>query len=175
MYGLNIHLKSFKLNPNIASGNDKVRVSITTFPEHNKEAFVTEAKQMFCVHHFFTVNVSEKTEKIVFVFRKKGIFEDSIIASTTIFSKDISLTKRNNQTEMMEFKIYEPVQNGHKDRSVYGEMQVQFSLTTAFPTFDKKQNKNNSKVSEIQKSTKLNGYCKLNKAAQSDYSSIFIN
>ena len=149
MFGLNIHLKSFKLNQNIVKDNDKIRVSITTFPEQNKEFFVTDMKQTFCVHHFFTVNVSEKTEKIVFVFRKKGIFEDSIIASTTIFSKDVALTKRNNQTEMTSFKIYEPIQNCHKNRRVYGEMQVQFSLTSAFPTFSKKESngstKNNNK------------------------------
>ena len=84
MIGLNIHLKSFKLNPSIINENEKVRVSITTLPDQNKEAFVIEAKQMFCVHHFFTVNVSDKTEKIVFVFRKKGIFDDPIIASDTL-------------------------------------------------------------------------------------------
>ena len=164
MFGLNIHLKSFKLNPNIICGNEKVRVSITTFPEQNKEAFITEAKQMFCVHHFFTVNVSEKTEKIVLVFRKKGIFDDPIIASATIHSKDVALTKRNSTTEMKTFNIYEPVQNGHKIRQVYGEMQVQLSLTSAFPTFEKKQindNKNNNKTIKVLQShmtTKCNGY-----------------
>ena len=164
MFGLNIHLKSFKLNKNIISGSEKVRVSITTYPEQNKEAFVTEAKQMFCIHHFFTVNVSEKTEKIVFVFRKKGFFEDTIIASTIIHSEDVALTKRNKTTEMKTFNIYEPVQNGHKIRQVYGEMQVQFSLTSAFPTFEKKQisnnnNKNNNKSTKTsQATTKFNGY-----------------
>ena len=42
-YGLDIHLESFYLNRNIIQANDKVRVSITTIPEENKEAFVVDA------------------------------------------------------------------------------------------------------------------------------------
>ena len=87
MYGLNIHLKSFKLNPKLASGNDKIRVSITTLPEKNKEAFVTEARQMNFVHHFFTINVTDQTQKIIFVFRKIEFFDDPIIASTIVHVK----------------------------------------------------------------------------------------
>lgn len=170
MLGLNIHLKSFKLNPGIINGNDKVRVSITTLPEQNKEAFVIEAKQMFCVHHFFTVNITEKTEKIIFVFRKKGFFEDPIIASKTISSSELPKSNENKNTEMKTYEIYEPLQNeqnrrkSNENRRVFGEMKIQFSLTTAFPTFDKKQSKSNY--------SKVNGYSKIN-SKKNGYNSIF--
>ncbi|KAK8865520.1 hypothetical protein M9Y10_011076 [Tritrichomonas musculus] len=132
MQGLNIHMKSFKLSTGIVNENDKVRVSITTFPEQFKEAFIIEAKQMNCAHHFFTVNITDKTQKIVFVFRKKEAKQDPIVASTTININQLPAKNKATNLEMKTIKIYEPVQNGNKNRKVYGEMQVQFSLTTAF-------------------------------------------
>lgn len=172
MYGLNIHLKSFKLNPSLASGSDKIRVSITTLPEKNKEAFIIEAKQMNFVHHFFTVNVTDRTERIIFVFRKVGFFDDPIIASTIIYAEDLP-TKNPNNVEMKTMKIFEPVQNENKNkaRRVCGEMQVQLSLTTAFPTFDKKDN--NKQVKKNFGYSKNNCYSKVNYENQNGYNSIF--
>ncbi|KAK8852939.1 hypothetical protein M9Y10_017934 [Tritrichomonas musculus] len=125
MYGLNIHLKSFKLNPKIIGVNDKVRVSITTFPENNKEAFITEGKQMSFVHHFFTVNVTDQTDKIVIVFRRHGFFDDPIVGSTTISCKDFA-TKDYENVEMKTMNIYEPLQSQGKKRRAIGEMEIQF-------------------------------------------------
>ena len=170
MFGLNIHLKSFKLKSNLINENDKIRVSITTFPEQNKEAFVTEAKQINHVHHFFTVNISKETQKIVFVFRKVGFLEDPIIASTIIYDKDFP-TRDTNITDMKNMNIYEPVKNGHKNRKVYGEMEVQFSLTSAFPTFNKKENKQNN--FKFQAHLKTNGYSKINNLNENYSNSIF--
>lgn len=162
MYGLNIHLKSFKLNQKIISGNDKVRVSITTFPENNKEAFITEGKQMSFVHHFFTVNITDQTDKIVIVFRRHGFFDDPIFGSTTISCKDFA-TKDYENVEMKTMNIYEPLQSKGKKRRSIGEMEIQFSLTSAFPTFktNNKNNKNN-KNNNQQNNTKQT-YCKNNK------------
>lgn len=174
MIGLNIHLKSFLLNPKIASGNDKLRVSVTTLPELNKESFIIQAKQSFCAQHFFTVNISEATEKILFVFRKKGIFEDPIIASTTISSKSLPKLNQIENLEMKTLKIYEPVKNGNKNRQVYGEMQVNFSLTTAFPTFEKKQC--NDQSCNLQGYLKVYGYSRIqNENQKKQYNSIFVD
>ena len=170
MLGLNIHLKSFNLKTSLINGNDKVRVSITTFPEKNKEAFITETKQMKHVHHFFTVNISKETEKIIFVFRKVGIFDDSIIASTTISNRDFA-TEDKKACEMKNINLYEPVQNGHKHREIYGDMQVQFSLTSAFPTFNNKENK--QLFSKMQTNSKINGYSRINNPKEKRSTSIF--
>ncbi|KAK8834768.1 hypothetical protein M9Y10_030511 [Tritrichomonas musculus] len=190
MYGLNIHLKSFKLNPKLASGNDKIRVSITTLPEKNKEAFVTEARQMNFVHHFFTVNITEETERIIFVFRKVGFFDDPIIASTIIHCNELPTRNRKNE-EMKTIQIYEPIQNdnnnnnnnnnhkNNKDRRIFGEMEIQFSLTTAFPTFKSKdklnnnKNNNNKQMKTFQGYQKNNSYSKMNYENQNGYNSIF--
>ena len=174
MIGLNIHLKSFKLNPSIFNANDKIRVSITTFPDGNKEAFVTEAKQMKCVHHFFTVNITEKTERIIFVFRKVGFFENPIIASTIVSSYDFPKSK-SSYIDTKSINIYEPIQNSSKDkkRKVFGEMQIELSLTTAFPTFNTKNNSKNSCSYKVQEYSKVNGYSKNNNEKRYCNNSIF--
>lgn len=177
MYGLNIHLISFKLNQCLFNETDKVRVSITTFPEQNKEKFLLEAKQMKCVHHFFTVNVTKKTSKILFVFRKKSFLQgDPIIASTIVCSKEIpNLQDSSNKynEEVKTIKIFEPVQSGHKIRRVYGEMSVQFSLTTAFTSFENKQTRQNIKKNcDKPKYSKVNGYSMMNEN-QKNENSIF--
>lgn len=181
MYGLNIHLKSFKLNRKLASGNDKIRVSITTLPEKKKEAFVTEARQMNFVHHFFTINVTDQTQKIIFVFRKIEFFDDPIIASTILHAEDLP-TRNPTNVGMKTIKIFEPVQNEdnnkNKVRRIFGEMEIQMSLTTAFPTFDesKNNNKQNKKVNKYSNDiNNNNGYSKVNYDNQNRYKPIFID
>ena len=130
MYGLNIDLQSFKLNPNLIKENNKVRVSITTFPEENKQAVIIDAKKMNYIHHFFKENITNETKKIMFVFRKKSfINNDPIIASSMIDSKNLPLPCNKNNTEIKTIYLYEPLRNGNKNRRILGEMQVQFTLT----------------------------------------------
>lgn len=182
MYGLNIHLKSFKLNPKLASGNDKIRVSITTLPEKKKEAFVTEARQMNFVHYFFTINVTDQTQKIIFVFRKIEFFDDPIIASTILHAEDLPTTNPTN-VEMKMIKIFEPIQNEgnnkQKRRGIIGEMEIQMSLTTAFPTFEesKNNNKQSKKVHKYSNNSNSNNndYSKVNYENQNRYKPIFID
>lgn len=144
MYGLNIHLISFTLEKNLISPSDKVRVSITTIPEENKQSFIIEANKMNYVHHFFTVNITDQTKKIIFVFRKKSFIQsDPIIASTVIHANEFpkSLNDQAN-TEIKTINIYESMAQinnfGYKypydSRRVFGQMQVQLVLTEAFPT-----------------------------------------
>ena len=167
MKGLNIHLKSFKLNQNLVSSNDKVRVSITTFPEGNKEAFITEAKQMNSINHDFKVNITDKTQDIIVVFRKMEILQDPIIASTTISSKELPTTL--NKAENKSFEIYEPAQKSNKDRHVFGQMQIQFKLTSAFPVSQSKEN--NQQKNKTQK----NFYSELDEKNEEIPYSVFLH
>lgn len=43
--GLNIHLLTFKLPEKLIHDSDSVRVSITTFPEKNKQNFSVKGKK----------------------------------------------------------------------------------------------------------------------------------
>lgn len=194
MYGLNIHLDSFELNPNIIKANDKIRVSITSLPEESKEAFIIEAKNMNYVHHFFTVNITPETRKIIFVFRKKSFLQgDPIIASTSIHAdqfptpnnmNNINNINNMNNTEMKKVNIFEPIQNNNnininklgtmkENRRIYGEMRIQLSTSETFPTSSFKTNFG------IEKIHKGEGYSKVTMLSshenQNQNNSIFYN
>lgn len=150
MYGLNIHLHSFYLNRNLVDTSDKIRVSITTIPEENKEAFVVNGDKTGDVHHFFTVNVSNQTKRIIFVFRKKSLFSNHIIASTIIPFNELPQSENDEKnTELKTIKIYEPFQHLNdnpyaiQNRRVFGEMKIEFKPTEAFPVSSIKDNYNN--------------------------------
>lgn len=125
-FGLNIRVLSFNLPKNLIKDSDDIRVSITTIPEENKQAFVIPARKMKDPHIVFGVNinipqedlpnefVSTGTEKIIVVFRKKSFFKcDSIVASTIIESKDFP-KNLSEAASNKEFKIYEPVSRNDK-------------------------------------------------------------
>lgn len=155
MYGLNIHLFSFKLFANNVHPNDKIRVSITSIPEENKQAFIIEAKKINDIHHFFTLNITDKTKKIIFVFRKKSIIQnDPIIASTIIHRDEMPISCFDSKnTELKQISIYEPISgknnnaNFLENRQVLGQMQIQMSLQEAFVEISPaKYNYNISKI-----------------------------
>lgn len=148
-YGLNIHLLAFQLIPELMNGNDKIRVSITTLPDEKKQHFSITPKNIGNVHHFFTVNISSETIKILFVFRRKNFIQaDPIIASTVIKEDQLpkSLNDTNN-TEVKSISLLEPIQKIRKEnkgkeevekninmqRKIVGTMDVQFELTDPFP------------------------------------------
>lgn len=152
MLGLNIHILSFRLNKNLVQSNDKVRVSITTFPENLKEAIIIDANKLTGSHHFLAINITEKTEKLLFVFRKKSLLHsDPIIASTVIYANQLpTISSSSINTEVQDFQIYEPIKNHQNDlnflhnRKVYGQMSVQFSIS--HPLFSCKNGEISSKV-----------------------------
>lgn len=139
MKGLNIHLKSFDLKQNLVNSQDKILVSATTFPEKNNDAFVTGAKHMNSVNYDFKVNIADKTDGILIVFRKiKSENQTQVIASALISSKMIPINNStNNETKVL--KICEPTPKSNKDQRVLGEMQIQLTLTKPFPD-DSKDN-----------------------------------
>lgn len=122
-FGLNIHLLSFDLPSNLVKYSDDIRVSITTIPEENKQAFTISARKMKDSHIVFGVNVNipqenipndfvtAGTEKIIFVFRKKSFLNnDPIIASTTIKAKELP-KNLSEPASIKVFNIYEPKHN----------------------------------------------------------------
>lgn len=134
MHGLIIDLQSIKLNSDILQRFDRVRVSITTFPEKNKESVVINPKNMNYIHHFFKINITDQTQKIKFVFRRKSfINNDPIIAIGYIESKKLPLPKNEKNTEIKTIYLFERSANGTNSKKILGEMQIQLTLTTEFP------------------------------------------
>lgn len=134
-HGLSIQLKSFTLPSSIVAPNDTIRISITTIPQQQKEAFCISASEMNCSNIYFNVNISKRTEKIIVVFRKKSFFfQDPIIASTVIHQKDLPHEIGANSQINIEFPIFEPIQasNNKSHRKIIGHMQLSMSLNPAF-------------------------------------------
>ena len=178
--GLNIHLLTFKLPEKLVHDSDSIRVSITSFPEENKQHFYVKGKKINTSNHVFSLNITTKTDKIVIVFRKKNaIGEDPIIASATIHLKKFTefpieqMTSGTKMTDVKVLDIYYPLQkqieeeqskeqtnvttNKHMKRKVLGQMEIQLSFSTPYLNSNKEKSnkKENKKISK-----KINKICK---------------
>ena len=149
---------SFELPHNLFKDSDDIRVSITSFPDENKQAFTISARKIKDFQMKFSVNVtipqleipegfvSTATEKIIIVFRKKSFFHgDPIIAASVIFAKDLP-KNLSEPAQIKLFNIYEPNHNNENNKKnnrfqdsykkndckIIGKMQVQMSLTDPF-------------------------------------------
>ena len=183
--GLNIHLLTFKLPEKLIHDSDSVRVSITTFPEENKQHFYVKGKKINTSNHVFSLNITNKTDKIVMVFRKKNpLGDDPIIASATIHLKKFTelpieqITCGTQMTDVKILDIYYPLQkqieeeqskeqtngiaNKNMKRKVLGQMEIQLSFSTPYlnsnkEKANKKENKNISKKMNKSYKPKKNG------------------
>lgn len=135
---------NFSLPQSIIKATNNVRVSITTIPEELKQAYILKAEDMKSTNHYFHINITPSTRKIVFVFRKKGFFDDPIIGSTILYSKDFpkynDIAEIGGTQEIHTISIYEPLcisqKDNHSDivptlmeRRIIGQMQFELSLT----------------------------------------------
>ena len=141
MLNLNIQLQSIHLSKDIIGENDTIRVSITTLPDEQKQAQAMEVREMNSKQPTFKIQINDKTERVVIVFRKKNIFgADPIIASTVIKKDDIHIFKELMSNEHKKITIYEPIQNKNnnnksiqnKNRRIVGTMEVEFTLKEDF-------------------------------------------
>ena len=106
MFPLNIQLQSIEFIDKIVQDCDSIRVSVTTFPDEQKINTSFEVKQIRTTFPSFTVNVSDRTEKILIVFRKKYLVQrDPIIASTVITSDDLPKLINGSFDQEKEFDL----------------------------------------------------------------------
>lgn len=152
MYKLSIDLQSFHFSNGIIQPNDTIRVSITTLPDERKQALTIVEKKLKNFHHFFTINITPQTERILFVIRKKNFAQNNpIIASTIVNSNHFPMSIDDKNNNMLKnINLYEPIQKltgkSIKDRKILGMMRVQFSLTSQKKNYD---NNSSSKANSI--------------------------
>ena len=163
MLSLNIFMQTLELSPSIVQENDTIRVSVTTLPGEQKQAFTFEAKKIESTRPFFSVKIDKKTDKLIIVLRKKSFSEKDPIIASTVIKRDQLPTKFNDNTntEMKTIKLLEPVQqnckkNVHKGstRKSVGQIELQFSLTQEFSC-----SKNTMKIQKNKKNCQ--GYSKI--------------
>ena len=161
MLCLNIQMQSFELQKGIVQDNDTLRVSVTTLPSGEKQAFSFEAKKMQTTRPFFSVKINEKTERILIVMRKKSFSQKDPIFASAVILKDQIPTKFNDitNTEMKTIKLLEPVQRSGKkgsDRKTVGKFEIQFTLTQEMPYTNK------NTIKQLNKKRNGKGYAKMN-------------
>ena len=153
-------MQSFELMKGVVQDNDTIRVSITTLPGEQKQAFSFEAKKMQTACPFFSVKINDKTENILIVMRKKSFsLKDPIIASTVIKSNQIPMKFNDiTNTEMKTINLLEPVQHSGKkntNRKVIGKFNILFSLAQELPCT------NNNTIKSANKKKNGKGYAKM--------------
>ena len=195
-HGLNIHLIAFFLPKDIIKEKEQIRVSITTMPDETKQHFSIKGKLMDYTNHLFSLNITNQTEKIIIVFRKKTLLkENPIIASTTINLKDFKEMPNEQikegiiETDVKSFNLYYPLQKQIREehqqnvkRTIIGNMKIKLSFTTPFShvkqdkVCQKSKNNNNQNKSHKTKrnSKKIEEYNELNDSDDC-FSALLIN
>ena len=163
---LTINLLSFTIPPSVILETDQLRVKAKTFPDGNKQKFDIKAKKMSNCNLIFTLNITDQTEKLLFIFRKKTFLSgnQTIGTSEINISELMGSSPDNNSLGTQTLDIYYPVerqlreQQSHGvDRSsikekVIGQMKITISLSESFATDQnnkdqKKKTRRGSKLS----------------------------
>lgn len=134
MYGLNIHFKSIQLDKILTHKKDKIRVTVSSYPNHSSKSFTMKAKKLNNCDKSSTIIISEQTKGVLFLFEKKGAFQLDMTLATTVISPNEfpkSIDDITN-TEVKTFNVYEPLQDSRDDipnqnRQIYGKIIVQFT------------------------------------------------
>lgn len=156
MLSINIQMHSFVFNKELVSPKDKVRVSITTLPEGQKQAQTIDIKKLDMMKPSFNIKFNENTDKIVVVFRRKSILAcDPIIASTVMKTRDLNIFD-NKMNEKKNVRIFEPISQAKDKRKILGRMTIEFALE------ETNANKNNKIIKEKIKEHKGQEYSKIN-------------
>ena len=144
--GLNLSLLQIVVPYKVVRDADDIRISITALPEDIKEHFCIKGKKVHQCSHIFSLNITNQTDKIIIVFRKKTFLKDNpIIASTVIqmnefpeFPKEAIKDSSKIQSNIKTINVYYPLQKQIKEenqkneqitRKILGEMKVQLEFS----------------------------------------------
>lgn len=169
MHLLTIRFQSIQFNKDIIREDDKIRVSIISFPCNNKQTFIIDPKKMNDINNFLDFDIDDQFKKIVFIFEKKSFFKmNPLIATKSINLKNIPDSPLDlKNTEIKTFDIYKPIrcQSDVSDQNsrVVGKMTVQFFIS------QKISNKNNNSPYNISKIHNGEGYSKVQSSFMSEY------
>lgn len=92
------------------------------------------AKKLCNAHHYFSINITDQTKKIVFVIRRKSFLQnDPIIASTIIYANQLPSPDNSKNSDVQLIKLFEPLQTqkyccNANNRKILGQMEIQFTI-----------------------------------------------
>lgn len=151
--GLDIQLCSFDLNKKIYNVDD-INVSVSIIPDGRIQHFYINGKNFKKEQHSLTVNITDKTEKVVLTFKKHNILlEDSYIGYAIINRNEFIQPKKDSETQQISIlKLRTNKRKGRHNndvqdgKSIVGHINVQFQLMNTFP-----ERKNNGKKLNFEK------------------------
>lgn len=148
--GLDIHLCSFELDKKIHNRDD-INVSVSIIPDGKIQYFYIDGNNFKKNQHSFTVNISDKTQNIVMLFKKHNVLlEDSYIGYAYISRNDIAQASKSGEIELIPIINKKPSNPFKKvnrsDQNIAGNIKVQFKITDPFP-----ERKNNGKKPNYEK------------------------
>lgn len=160
MLALNIKLHSIILSKEIISPNDTIWVSITTYPDMQKQEKSIEVKEMKLEKISFKINFIGITEKITILFQKQSILGKSkTIASAVLEKENIKIYNNMINYENQKIDLFESIkqydnkinEKSNKNPRIVGKMEIDFSLIEEF-------SKENYKISNeiFQKFSQIN-------------------
>lgn len=176
MLSLNIKLNCIRFSQSVVNPEDTIRVSITTLPDSQKEAFTFDIKDIQTVQPSFTIKFNKNTKKIIIVFRKKSFFSNGqIFASTCIKTDDIKLYSEISNDCHNIIDLFEPIQHSSENenleikklRRIVGNMEIFFSLKEYFPV--KNYGINLEKIEQRTYRMKMNNNLYLSKKKENNY------
>lgn len=125
---------------------------ITSFPEKNKRYYYFHGDQLVFFDQVFYLNITNDTNEILFVFRKKSFIDnDPIVASAIIHSTEFPKIPQNinqlnlekSETDIKVIDILEPKhQNMTNDsiRKKIGSINIKLSTVAPIPESNEKKN-----------------------------------
>lgn len=147
-YGLNIHLISLNIQPEIMKGNE-ITVNVSTYPKHYKSTFSFPVKESNRLNHIFELNVqipsehenkliSGQTEYILFSIKEKEMFKGQRkIAIARILPQDLPIItneKLMNNTVIYDnvktIKLYKTTKDQKKE--FYKDKKMVFLISMKF-------------------------------------------
>lgn len=149
MFGLNIYLDSIKFKDELIDENSRIKVSVATVPDKNKQSILIDSRDLENIQNSFKINISEHLNEVLFVFWKENILQNTIIASTIIHVSQLprKINDRKNH-ELLNVNIYEPIHFMSSDNNtIYGSMKIKLTLTQPF--YRVNQNKKNTTLIPI--------------------------
>lgn len=171
--GINLHIYSITFPTGLLQDTDDFRISIQSFPEKQKQYHYFRGEQLTFFDQTFSLNITNITEEILLVFRKKNFIDnDPIIASAIIHANEFpkipqkieQLNLEKSETDIIKIDIFEPRhQNEPADkRKIIGAFDVKMSTTVPIPE-SKDKKIDNSHFPTIQPKVEL-----FNKSSSSD-------
>lgn len=155
--GLKIHIFSFSFIKNMIKEIDEIRMSITSKPDKRKKYFYFNGKQFLNNDLICSLNITNESNEIYIVFRKKNFIEGHpIIGSAIISSNDLPKIPQNinqlsidkKETDIKTISILKSFEPHNKDfntkKNTIGEMKVQISVIPPTPNTNQYNSKDNN-------------------------------